>query len=174
MKLLVKYQPETKAAKEVRLEAKSKAVAAGEATAAATTAPPPTLKFGLKHVTTLIEQKKAKLVVVAHDVDPIELVVWLPALCRRMDVPFAIIKGKGRLGTLTHKKTAAVVALTSVHKEDEGKLKTLQDNFKAQFNDHPERKWGGGIMGLKTQAKLAKRRAQIEIEEAKKKEARNR
>jgi len=132
------------------------------------------LKYGLKHVTTLIEQKKAKLVIIAHDVDPIELVVWLPALCRKMDIPFAIVKGKSRLGTLTHMKTAAVVALTSVHKEDENKLKALAENFKAQFNDNVEKKWGGGIMGLKTQAKLAKRKLQIEAEEAKKREARNR
>lgn len=36
------------------------------------------LKFGLNHVTTLVETKKAKLVLIAYDVDPIELVVWLP------------------------------------------------------------------------------------------------
>lgn len=35
---------------------------------------------------------------IAHDVDPIELVVWLPALCRKMGVPYAIVKGKSRLG----------------------------------------------------------------------------
>ena len=39
------------------------------------------VKYGLNHVTTLIENKKAKLVIIAHDVDPIELVVFLPALC---------------------------------------------------------------------------------------------
>lgn len=39
------------------------------------------VKYGLNHVTTLIENKKAKLVVIAHDVDPIELVVFLPTLC---------------------------------------------------------------------------------------------
>lgn len=55
-----------------------------------------------------------------------------------------------------------------MNKEDEGKLKTLADNFKAQFNDTVERKWGGGIMGLKTVAKLEKRRVQIEAEKAKK------
>lgn len=170
-KLLVKYQPETAAAKDLRIEAAAKATAAGEAAPAHTGPAPPMLKFGLKHVTTLIEQKKAKLVVIAHDVDPIELVVWLPALCRKMDVPFAIVKGKARLGTLTHKKTTSVVAVTSVHKEDEGKLKTLQDNFKAQF-EHAERKWGGGIMGLKTQAKLAKRKFEIEREEQKNRESR--
>lgn len=171
-KLLVKYQPETKAAKELRLEAKAQATAAGEAVAAG--AAPVLLKYGLKHITTLIEQKKAKLVVIAHDVDPIELVVWLPALCRKLDVPFAIVKGKSRLGTLTHKKTTSVVALTAVNKEDEGKLKSLSESIKTQFNDNVERKWGGGIMGLKTQAKLEKRRQQLEAEEAKKREARAR
>ena len=55
-----------------------------------------------------------------------------------------------------------------MNKEDEGKLKTLSDNFRAQFNDTVERKWGGGIMGLKTVAKLEKRRVQIEAEKAKK------
>ena len=35
---------------------------------------------------------------IAHDVDPIELVVWLPALCRKMNVPYCIVKGKARLG----------------------------------------------------------------------------
>jgi large subunit ribosomal protein L7Ae len=168
-KLLVKYQPETKAAKQTRLEGVAKATAAKENTSSGPA--PATLKYGLKHVTTLIEQKKAKLVVISHDVDPIELVLWLPALCRKMNVPFCIVKGKSRLGTLTHKKTCSVVALTAVNKEDESKLKTLADNVKAQFNDNVERKWGGGIMGLKTEAKLRKRAEQIEAENAKKAEA---
>lgn len=45
-------------------------------------------------------QSKAQLVVIAHDVDPIELVVWLPALCRKMEVPYCIVKGKSRLGSV--------------------------------------------------------------------------
>lgn len=167
-KLLAKYQPETKQAKQERLEATAAATAKGEA--APVGSAPVVLKYGLKHITTLIEQKKAKLVLIAHDVDPIELVIWLPALCRKMEVPFAIVRGKARLGALTHKKTAAVVALTSVKKEDEAKLATLQDNFRAQFNDNVERKWGGGIMGLKTQAMLLKRQVQLEAEKSKRKE----
>jgi len=172
LKLLVKYQPETKDAKAKRIEALAQATANKESLPVS--AAPNVLKFGLKHVTTLIEQKKAKLVVIAHDVDPIELVIWLPALCRKMGVPFAIIKGKSRLGALTHKKNAAVVALTSVNKEDEGKLKTLQDNFTVQFNDNVEKKWGGGKMGLKTTAMLEKRAKQVALEEAKKAESRRR
>lgn len=169
-KLLIKYQPEQKEEKAARLDEIAKAKAAGEE--AATSPPPPTLKFGLKHVTTLVEQKKVKLVVIAHDVNPIELVVWLPALCRKMNIPFCIVKGKSRLGTLTHQKNCAVVALSKVKSEDESKLATLADNFRAQFNDRIERKWGGGIMGLKTQAKLDKRAKAVEAEMAKKAEAR--
>jgi len=45
-------------------------------------------------------QSKAQLVVIAHDVDPFELVVWLPALCRKMEVPYCIVKGKARLGSV--------------------------------------------------------------------------
>ncbi len=50
------------------------------------------VKFGLNHVTHLVETGKASLVVIAHDVDPIELVVWLPAVCRKMNVPYIIVK----------------------------------------------------------------------------------
>lgn len=168
-KLLVKYQPETKEAKAQRLEGAAAAAKAGEQASAGARAVQ--VAHGLKHVTSLIEKKKAKLVVIAHDVDPIELVVWLPALCRKMDVPFCVVKGKSRLGTLTHRKTTAALALTKVNKEDEAKLKSLAETFHGQFNDHVEKKWGGGVMGLKTQAKLEKRRKQIEEERIKKLEA---
>ncbi len=55
--------------------------------------------------------------VIASDVDPIELVVWLPALCRKMDVPYCFVKGKALLGKLVHLKNAAALALTEVRKE---------------------------------------------------------
>lgn len=161
-KLLLKYQPETKVAKAERL----RAIAAGKQEAAA---PPATVKFGLNHVTTLVEKKKAKLVVIAHDVNPIELVIFLPALCRKFDIPYAIVKGKSRLGQLVHKKNAAVVALTHVNKEDKAKFDSLAQAFKAKYDEAAlRRKWGGGIMGLKTQKKLELRAKAIAAEAAKK------
>ena len=48
-------------------------------------------------MTYLVEQGKAQLVVISHDVDPIELVVWLPALCRKMNVPYCIVKVKNNI-----------------------------------------------------------------------------
>merc|ERR1719183_1545337 len=131
---------------------------------------PTVIKYGLNHVTTLVEQKAAKLVVIAHDVDPIELVVWLPALCRKKDVAYCIVKGKSRLGQLVHKKTASCLALTSVRKEDQNDLDTLMKNFKAGFNQNMEvrRRWGGGIMGVKSNHVMAKREKALQIEAAKK------
>lgn len=155
-----------------RKELKKIATAKAAGETPATSAPGPVIKYGLKHVTQLIEDKKAKIVLIAHDVDPIELVIWLPALCRKMDVPFAIVKGKSRLGTLTNQRNCTAVALTKVNKDDEGALKKLQDNFKAQYTV-PERKWGGGQMGRKTVSKLAIRAAQMELEKAKKLAAMN-
>ena len=53
---------------------------------------PVVVKYGLNHVTQLIEAGEAQLVVIAHDVDPIELVVWLPALCKKQGIPYCIVK----------------------------------------------------------------------------------
>lgn len=165
--LLNKYRPETPAAKKQRIKETAAAVAASKEVPSKV---PHQLKFGLKHVTTLIEEKKASLVLIACDVDPIELVLWLPALCRKMEVPFLVVKDKARLGTLCHQKTAAVVALTTVNKEDEAQLKIFQNLGMEKFNKNSElvRKWGGGVMGLKTQAKLDKRAKAVAAEEAKK------
>lgn len=70
-RLLHKYRPETKAEKKERLRSMAqKKTEGGDATAKKK---PITLKYGINHVTNLIEQKKATLVVIAHDVDPIEV-----------------------------------------------------------------------------------------------------
>jgi len=157
-KLLNKYRPEDKHEKKARLEAT--AAAAAENKDVKDTKKPLFAKYGLNHVVALVEAKKASLVVIAHDVDPIELVVFLPALCRKMGVPYVIVKGKARLGTVVHKKTAAVLALQDVKSEDQRELATLISAAKANFNDKYEdqrRQWGGGIRGNKSADMLRKR-----------------
>jgi len=123
-----------------------------------------TVKYGINHITSLVESKKAKLVVIAHDVDPIEIVVWLPALCRKLGVPYCIIKGKARLGVVVGKKNATAVALTGVKKEDQKSLSLLTATAKEHFNDKYDdirlgkaSAWGGGKLGAKALAKRAKR-----------------
>jgi len=167
LRLLKKYMPETKAQKKERLLEMAQQKKDGKD---ASSKKPTVLKYGLNHVTSLIENKLAKLVVIAHDVDPVELVCWLPALCRKKDVPYCIIKGKSRLGQLCHKKTASCIALTSVKKEDQHDLDTLMKNFRAQFNDNADvkRKWGGGVVGVKSQHVINRREKHLAIEQAKK------
>jgi large subunit ribosomal protein L7Ae len=166
--LFNKYRPEAPAAKKQRLKEAAAAKASGKE--AGGNKAPNVIKFGLKHVTTLIEEKKAELVLIACDVDPIELVMWMPALCRKMQVPFMIVKDKARLGALVHQKNAACICLTGVDKGDSSQLNLLKDLAMEKYNSNPEliRKWGGGIMGLKTQAKLDKRNKALAAEEAKK------
>ena len=102
-KILNKYRPETKAEKKERLTKEATAVSEGKKKEDVSKKPY-AVKYGLNHVVGLIENKKASLVLIPNDVDPIELVIFLPALCRKMGVPYAIIKGKARLGTVVHKK----------------------------------------------------------------------
>ena len=102
-KLLTKYRPETKAEKKERLHKEASAVAEGKKKEDVSKKPY-AVKYGLNHVVALIEAKKTALVLIPNDVDPIELVIFLPALCRKMGVPYAIVKGKARLGTVVHKK----------------------------------------------------------------------
>ncbi|KAF2739611.1 60S ribosomal protein L8-B [Polyplosphaeria fusca] len=163
-KLLNKYRPETKTEKKERLTKEATAISNGK-TKEDASKKPYTVKYGLNHVVGLIENKKASLVLIPNDVDPIELVVFLPALCRKMGVPFAIVKGKARLGTLIHQKTAAVVALTEVRSEDKSELSKLVSTVKDGFLEkHTEsaRHWGGGIMGAKANARMDKRRKALE------------
>jgi len=151
------YRPETREAKMKRLTEAAKTEVKGDAKKTGTK--PLYVKYGLNHITTLIEQKKAKLVVIAHDVDPIELVVWLPSLCRKMDVPYCIVKSKSRLGALIYKKTCTAIAVTEVRKEDQPKLDQIIASVKPLYNYNITdlKKWGGGIMGVKSQAVTRKR-----------------
>ncbi|CAL9184739.1 unnamed protein product [Musa hybrid cultivar] len=164
-KMLLKYRPEDRAAKKERLLKRAQAEAEGKTVEVKK---PIVVKYGLNHVTYLIEQNKAQLVVIAHDVDPIELVVWLPALCRKMEIPYCIVKGKARLGAIVHKKTASVLCLTTVKNEDKLEFSKILEAIKANFNDKFDeirKKWGGGIMGSKSQAK-AKAREKLLAKEA--------
>jgi len=167
-KVLDKYRPESKASKAERLQDAAEQKVAGSDKAPSSK--DQHLQFGLNHVTYLVEKKRAKLVCIASDVDPIELVVWLPALCRTMDVPYCIVKNKARLGTLVGQKTATVVCLTGTNKEDSAALKSLTDGFKSSFNDNANhlKQWGGGRMGVKTRTRIEKRDNARRAEEVKK------
>lgn len=156
-KLFNKYRPETAEEKRERLIKEAAAIAEGR-TAFDVSSKPLVVKYGLNHVVSLIENKKPKLVLIANDVDPIELVIFLPALCRKMGVPYAIVKGKARLGTLVLKKTSAVAALVEIAPEDEDELAQLISSVNVNFIEKYEdsrKQWGGGIMSARHYTKKA-------------------
>merc|ERR1719444_402200 len=153
-----KYRPETKVEKKARLSAAAEVVAAGKKVDQGKK--PVVVKYGINHITALVEAKKAQLVVIADDVDPIELVIWLPALCRKMGIPYVIVKSKSRLGTVVHKKTATALVISDIKAEDKQEMAALLSAVKSNYKEKYEetrRQWGGGIMGFKSNMKTAKR-----------------
>jgi len=160
-KLLSKYRPESRIEKRKRLL--SVAEAKKENKDAQAQKKPLGVAYGVNNVTSLVEDKKAQLVVIAHDVNPIELVVWLPTLCRKMDIPYCIVKGKARLGALVHQKTATAVALTNINAQDKAEFTTLQNLAKDSFNNNSDvrKTWGGAKLGPKSTAALRKKEKAI-------------
>jgi len=152
--LFKKYAPPSKAERKQRLRKITAAKASGEEAKIEHTAQ---VKFGLKHVTNLVQRKQAKCVLIANDVAPLELIVWLPTLCHKMDVPYAIVKGKAALGKLVHMKTATCVALTEVEAADARALEQLQTSMKTSFNDNfSDKKGREPTYGTKTNARLSR------------------
>merc|ERR1712216_292963 len=155
-RLLNNMKPETRAEKKERLAAQAEATAAGGATK---DKKPVSVKMGINHVTSLIEEKKAQLVVMAHDVDPIEVIVWLPSLCKARGIPYCIVKSKARLGAVVGKKTATCLAITDVKPENKNDLANLitlaNANFMDVYEDH-QRKWGDAQSSGRQLAHMAK------------------
>lgn len=128
--LLKKYRPETKDEKVVRLQSANPK--AGPR--------PILLKFGLRHIVDLIEQKKLGLVVIAADVAPITLVLSIPTLCKRFGIPYAIVPSKTVLGSLVHLKSSAVIGLETVKPEDkkdfDDVIRISNALFMSQYEKH--------------------------------------
>eukprot|EP00658_Telonema_sp_P-2_P000851 TRINITY_DN1030_c0_g1_i4.p1 TRINITY_DN1030_c0_g1~~TRINITY_DN1030_c0_g1_i4.p1 ORF type:complete len:252 (+),score=93.44 TRINITY_DN1030_c0_g1_i4:151-906(+) len=155
-RLLNQYKPESKAQKSQRIADAAEAKAAG---GNAASKKPVCLKMGINHVTKLVEEKEAKLVVIAHDVDPIEIVLWLPSLCKARGIPYCIVKSKARLGALVGKKTATCLAVTEVKPEHKGDLEALKTLCDAHFTSEYEkamRTWGDAELSERQSHKVAK------------------
>ena len=78
---------------------------------------------GVNEVTKAVERNVAKLVVVASDVDPKELVQHLSILCNEKGIKFAEVESREKLGISVgiNRPTAAIAVL----EEGEAKLDSL-------------------------------------------------
>ncbi|ORD95056.1 LSU ribosomal protein L7AE [Enterospora canceri] len=122
---LGKFKPETKKEKKERLSKKNP-----------NEGPKPTLlKFGLKHIISLIEQKRLKFLMIAADVTPITTVCFLPTLCKKFGCSYAFIDMQSRLGELVHLKRSAAVGLEDVDSEHQAALENVFRIANAKYAD---------------------------------------
>jgi large subunit ribosomal protein L7Ae len=57
-----------------------------------------TVRKGTNETTKAVERAQAKLVVIAEDVDPPEVVAHLPLLCEERKIPYVYVPSKEKLG----------------------------------------------------------------------------
>ncbi|VVB60400.1 50S ribosomal protein L7Ae [uncultured archaeon] len=77
------------------------------------------IRKGVNETTKAIERGQAKLVVVAKDVQPEEIVMHIPALCKEKKVPYIFVESKEELG----KAAGLEVSTAAVAVVEEGRGK---------------------------------------------------
>lgn len=65
------------------------------------------VRRGTNEVTKAVERKQPKLVVIAEDVDPPEVVAHLPLLCEEKGIPYTYVPSKRELGAAAGLEVAA-------------------------------------------------------------------
>ena len=68
------------------------------------------IKKGTNETTKAVERGLAKLVLIAEDVDPPEIVAHLPLLCDEKKIPYVYVPSKKRLGEASGIEVAAASA----------------------------------------------------------------
>ena len=83
------------------------------------------VRKGTNEVTKAVERGVAKIVLIAKDVDPPEVVAHLPILCGEKNIPFIFIERKGDLG----KASGLDVSTASACVVDPGEGKKFVDDI---------------------------------------------
>ena len=77
------------------------------------------VKVGINEVTKMVERNTAKLVLIAEDITPAEIVMHLPVICKEKNIAFSYVSTKEELGKISgiNAKASAIAVV------DEGVLK---------------------------------------------------
>ncbi len=89
------------------------------------------IKKGTNEVTKAVERGLAKLVLIAEDVDPPEIVAHLPLLCDEKKIPYVYVPSKKKLGEAAGIEVAAASACII----DPGAAKELVDEIIREVNE---------------------------------------
>ncbi|OYT39480.1 MAG: 50S ribosomal protein L7ae [Desulfurococcales archaeon ex4484_58] len=68
------------------------------------------IRKGTNETTKAVERGQAKLVIIAEDVDPPEIVAHLPLLCEEKKIPYVYVPSKKKLGEAAGIEVAAASA----------------------------------------------------------------
>jgi len=88
------------------------------------------IKKGTNETTKAVDRGQAKLVAIALDVDPAEIVMHLPALCEEKGVPYVFVSSKQRLGNACGIQVQAASAAIIEPGEGAGLLKEITEALK--------------------------------------------
>ena len=89
------------------------------------------IKKGTNETTKAIEKGMAKLVLIAEDVDPEEIVMHLPPLCEEKNIPYMYVPSKVELGRVAGIDVAAASACII----EEGEAKDLVQEIVEKLNE---------------------------------------
>ncbi|HDN02146.1 MAG: 50S ribosomal protein L7ae [Thermoproteota archaeon] len=87
------------------------------------------VKKGVNETTKAIERGLAKLVIVAEDVNPKEIVAHIPLLCKEKGIPMVYVPSKKKLGEAAGIDVAASSAAIIDPKDAEGLMKAIIDQL---------------------------------------------
>lgn len=79
------------------------------------------IKKGTNEATKAIERGSAKLVVIAKDVNPKEIIMHLPVLCEEKGIPFVVVTSREELGAAA----GLAVPTSCIAITEEGESKSL-------------------------------------------------
>jgi len=88
------------------------------------------IKKGVNETVKAVERKQAKLVVIAEDVDPPEVVAHLPPLCEERGVPYIYVPKKAELGTAAGIEVASASVAILEEGGAEGLIKEILARLK--------------------------------------------
>ncbi len=77
------------------------------------------IKKGTNEVVKSIDRGEAKLIVIAEDVSPADVVFYLPTLCDERKVPYTYVKNKNDLGIKVGIASAASIAIVDFGKNED-------------------------------------------------------
>jgi large subunit ribosomal protein L7Ae len=118
------------------------------------------IKKGTNEVVKSIERGEAKVVVIAEDVSPPEVVFYIPVLCEERKVPYTYVKNKSDLGLKVGIASAASIAVVDYGKNEDA-YKGLISSIETAKSGKEEKK---KVEKKETKEKAAETQAQEAIE----------